>query len=479
MINLIRNELTKILSKKAIWIYSLIIFILTFGMSVLTKNLAEDGNPRFTQSYIDSLEEGLSFHDLSTDYGLNMYIGDRTLIDSNKISLKYKYESPEYYYVQETIQPLIQEKYGLEYRDKDLEAVKLVQAEIDKEVSKLDNFDWKYQILQEKELVNQSIKDIEELLNTDKDNKDYQNMLEELKIELWCLNYRLDNGVAYSYSSKSDLVNDYKDYSIKYLTAIKDESKIKDQDDLRANREVISNYEVAKYKLENNMTEENSDMIDYITSSMAYIDGFIIIAIIIIVGSIVAEEFNKGTIKQLLTKPFSRGKILTSKIVAALIVSIIFIVLYEIVFVLANCYEYSDFTTIFSNSVVYDFNLGKVREISVLGMGVNGLLAVMPAYLIIFAIVMFMGTLSTSTVAAMCTGFGVYFFYDLINMLLSPKILAFIPFYTWDLSPYLYGGLNSNIHATLGKSLFIDILTVLVLIVGSYIIFSRKEIKNQ
>ncbi len=479
MINLIRNELTKILSKKAIWVYSLIIFVLVFGMSVLTKSLADDGNPRFTQSYIDSLEEGLDSHDLSTDYGLEMYIGDRVIIDSNKLGLEYAYDSPEYYYIQETIQPLIQEKYTLEFKNKDLEAVKLVQADIDKEVNKLKNFDWKNQILQEKEMINQSIKDVELLLSTDKDNKDYQNMLEELKIELWCLNYRLDNGVAYSYSNKSYLVNDYKDYSIKYLTVIKDESKIKDKKDVIANREVISNYEVSKYKLENGMAEENSDMINYITSSMAYIDGFIIIAIIIIVGSIVAEEFNKGTIKQLLTKPFSRSKILTSKIVAALIVSIIFIVLYEIVFVLANCYEYSDFTTIFSNSAVYDFNLGKVREISVLGMGVNGLLAVMPAYLIIFAIVMFMGTLSTSTVAAMCTGFGVYFFYDLINMLLSSKILAYVPFYTWDLSSYLYGGLNSNVYASLGKSLVIDIVTILVLIVGAYIIFSRKEIKNQ
>ena len=43
----------------------------------------------------------------------------------------------------------------------------------------------------------------------------------------------------------------------------------------------------------------------------------------------------------------------------------------------------------------------------------------------------------------------------------------------------MYGGISSNQYATFGKSLFIDILTFVVFIVGSYIIFKRKDIKNQ
>ena len=47
-----------------------------------------------------------------------------------------------------------------------------------------------------------------------------------------------------------------------------------------------------------------------------------------IAAAIVSEEFNKGTIKQLLVRPYSRTKILTSKIIVALIyiISLVFVV---------------------------------------------------------------------------------------------------------------------------------------------------------
>ena len=107
------------------------------------------------------------------------------------------------------------------------------------------------------------------------------------------------------------------------------------------------------------------------------------------------------------------------------------------------------------------------------------MLSVTPAYLIIFAIVLFVGTLSTSSVASMCAGFGVYLFYDLLGMWLSPKTLSFVPFYTWDLSAYMYGGMSSNVYASFGKSFIIDVITLILFVVMTYIIFKRKDIKNQ
>src|SRR5699024_1599427 len=46
---------------------------------------------------------------------------------------------------------------------------------------------------------------------------------------------------------------------------------------------------------------------------------FIIVIIVMIAGSIVSEEFNKGTIKLLLVKPYSRTKILLSKYITVLL----------------------------------------------------------------------------------------------------------------------------------------------------------------
>lgn len=479
MINLIKNELTKIFSKKAIYVYSIIIFAMLIFMSVYSRSLKNDNNIGLSDEYIESLEAGLDTFDLSDEQQLKMYVEDRATIDSNKLSSKYAFESPEYFYVAEVIEPLIQEKYQLQYIEKNNDGAKEVQGKIDEEIKRLNSFDWKYQLLLDKDEVNKSIKDLDVLYSEDKDNKEYKMMLETLNIQLWCINYRLDNKIPYAFDSKSTLVDNYYDYAIQYLSVIKDESLIKDKKELIKNREIISNYEVTKYKLENKLIENDQEMIEWITVSMAYIDGLIVIAIIILSGSIVSEEFNKGTIKQLLIKPFSRGKILTSKIIASLIAICLFVLVYETVFILANCYEYNNFTSIFSTNVVYDFNLGKVREVSVLGQSLYGLLSVTPAYLIIFAIVLFVGTLSTSSIASMCAGFGVFLFYDLLNGWLSPKVLSFVPFYTWDLTPYMYGGVSSNIYASFGKSLVIDVITLILFVVMTYIIFKRKDIKNQ
>ena len=227
------------------------------------------------------------------------------------------------------------------------------------------------------------------------------------------------------------------------------------------------------------MISDNQDMIEYIVASFSYVEGFVVIAILIIVGSIISEEFNKGTIKQLLTKPFSRSKILTSKIIAGLIAMFLFLLVYEGAFLLSNCFEYNDFSSIFGTNVVYDFNLGKVKEVSVLAQCFYGFISVLPAYLIIFITVILVGVLSTNSVASMISGFGFFFVSDLLSYLLKPQIVAYMPFYTWDLTPYMYGGLNTNKYATFGTSILIDILTIVLLGILAYVFFNRKEVKNQ
>jgi len=470
LINLIRNELCKIFHKKAIYVYTIIVLIMLVGISVFGKIYNEQDNEGigYDQSYVDAIKDSLDDYDLNDENELDMYIGDRVLIDLYKLTSKYSFESPERYYIDTVIEPLVSTKYHLEYESKDSEKAKEVQVEIDAAVKKLDNYDWEVSIKEELKETKAEMK-----LATDKDE------LEILKINLWCLNYRLDNDIPYSYSETSSLIEDYKSSAVDYLSIVKDESLIKNNEELIQKRTTEEKYNVSKYKLEHKLYSDSEYMKEYILSSMAYVDGLIIIAIIIIAGSIISEEFSKGTIKQLLIKPQSRCKILTSKIIASLIAISVFVLLYNGVFILANCFEYSDFTSIFGTSVVYDFNLGKVREINFLGHCLYGFISVLPAYLIIFFITIFMGVLSTSTIATISSVFGVYFFYDIFSLAFKPKVLSFLPFYCWDLSPFMFGGLSQNKYSTFGKSLIIDIVTMVGLVALSYILFKKKEIKNQ
>ena len=479
MINLVKNELIKIFSKKAIYVYTAIVLSLMFGISFLSRNFSISENGTYTPEFIENMKDKLDTYDLEDEYGLDMYIGDRVIIDVYDLSKNYNSNSPEKYYVDTYIQPLILEKYTYEFRRKDLEQAKVLQLQIDELVKKLNNFNWKLLISEEKTQLENDIKELEGLLLLDKDNNDLKNSLEELKINLWCLNYRLANDIPYSYSSKSQLIDDYLNYYVQYQSAVKDESLIKNRNELITNREIVENYHVSLYKLENDMLETDSFMLELITGTFAYVDTLIICAIVIIIGSIVSEEFNKGTIKQLLIKPFSRGKILTSKIIAGFIAVMVFVLIYEVGYLIINCYEYNDFTSIFGTNVIYDFNLGKAREVSVLGQCLYGFITVMPAYLIIFLIVLFVGVISTNSVAAIAAGFGAFLGGDLIALTLKPQIIAWMPFFTWDMSPYMYGGISSNQYATFTNSLIVNVVTILVLLVLSFIVFKRKDIKNQ
>ena len=475
MINLVRNELTKIFSKKAIYIYTTIVLILLVAGSLVSKNLI-DNESSVSEAYIKSLEKGLNDYDLKDDNELKWYVGDRTEIETSKLSLKYKDDSPEIYYVDNVIGPLIKEKYTYEYIENNETMAKSIQEEIDKEIKSLYNFDWKKQLLLEKDDLIAGIDVVEQQLLEDKNDKELKNTLETLKIELWCIEYRLDNKIPYSYSVASSLVDTYKDAATQYLSNPKDESLIKDRNELIAKREVEKNYHTSLYRLEHKMYDDD---VDYIVSNFTYVDGVIIFAIILICGSIISEEFNKGTIKQLLIKPYSRGKILASKFIACLIAVLAFIVVYESVFILTSCYDASNWSLLFSENVIYDFNLGVAKEVSVISQCLTGFVSVLPAYLIILTLVIFVGVLCTNTIAAMISGFGLYLGGDLIGMFLNDKVLSFVPFYTWDLSSYMYGGIVANTYASFGKSLIIDIVTILLLTILSFVLFKRKDIKNQ
>ena len=51
-------------------------------------------------------------------------------------------------------------------------------------------------------------------------------------------------------------------------------------------------------------------------------------------------------------------KILTSKIIACLIAFTLFILLYQTVFVLANCWETNSLSNLLGTNVVYDYGAG-------------------------------------------------------------------------------------------------------------------------
>ena len=91
---------------------------------------------------------------------------------------------------------------------------------------------------------------------------------------------------------------------------------------------------------------------------------FIVIIIVMIAGTIVSEEFNKGTIKLLLVRPYKRATILTSKFITCLImVAIIIISIMLMQFIVGGIiFGFDSFGT---PTIEYDFNAHEIQEMNI------------------------------------------------------------------------------------------------------------------
>ena len=110
------------------------------------------------------------------------------------------------------------------------------------------------------------------------------------------------------------------------------------------------------------------------------------------------------------------------------------------------------------------------------------LLSILPAYLIILTITFFISIVTTNSAVSIAVGFLTFFFGNILNQMASvfnTRILAFIPTMCWNFNEYLFGGIPAYKYSNLPTSIIVSIITFLVFLIGSFIIFQKKDIKNQ
>ena len=197
-------------------------------------------------------------------------------------------------------------------------------------------------------------------------------------------------------------------------------------------------------------------------------------------GTVISDEFNKGTIKLLLVRPYSRRKILLSKLIAcliALIVSILIITAIQIVF---SGFTYG-FGTINVPAIIYNYNTNSIVTMNVFVYMLINLLKISPLIIILALVAFMIGTLSANTAVAIVVSFLLYFVSSIMQQLVTlfqVKWLMFIPTLNWDLTQYSYGSLPVIQGMTLGLSIAICAVTVIAMLVTTFEVFARKDIKN-
>lgn len=479
MINLIRNEVIKILHNKSIYFFLALavpVIVLSALMASFEYDMSwEANNYEYMRSQLDS-------YDLTNDIDLAYYIEEKSKVDVYDIAKKYDSKSPEYYYAENEFLDIVMCMNEAEYKTKDEQAYNECKLVYDEKMEVLNNFDWK-KIVNDK--INEKKAEIEllELSKLEDKGNDQliDNQIAYLNEEIKVYNYRLEHDIAPVNSDVSWALDDHLFNYQSYLSYDSNEENYTDKALLESKRMFESEYKTMSYLLDNDLYGKSEK--EWVELNFASIfrgvDVLLLMVIIVIAAGIVADEFNKGTIKQLLLKPFKRRTILTSKIVATLIVFLGFTLVYSLLIILINSLICGNISSLFDSIIVYDFAKEAVVEYDVFSYCLINFIATLPYYIIIMFAVLFVGILTTNSSAGIMVGFGIYILPSLLGIFDKVEMFKILPMMHWNLWEYLFGGLPSFEYTSFGVGVFVVSASIIILTILSYMVFKYKDVKNQ
>ena len=501
MFNLVKNELTKIFSKKSIYIVLLVFLILAVFVLVVEK-YGEKISAMASVKDITYLEEELKNIDISTESGKMQYWSLKSEVEIRELVNQYGgYSTWQGEKIFEDIWPIKIDmnlyQNGLdEFATNTSYSKEQIQKEYDKIMERIKTGDWKSFVQEDLKEQEEQIKLMEEQMqNTTNDvsSKELNKSLEILKLEAQVNNWRLEKEIPYrdqEYDSAlirySTLGNILLDYNYTHnIDKTNYKEKVSDQFDYNekmAYQEYLAEFEISKYRIENEIPslESVSSSIENLIPNIGLL--FILVISVMITGTIVSEEFNKGTIKLLLIRPYTRRKIMLSKIIASVIAVVISMFGLLLIQIVVSGIGFG-FSTINMPVLKYNFNANSVIEMNVFVWFIVNVLAVSPIIIIISAIALTIGTVITNSTCAIGFSMIIYMTSGILKQMLlvfgnKTKWIKFIPFVNWDLTECLYGKLHSIQGVTMQNSILTCTILAALLLFMTFKNFSDKNIKN-
>ena len=485
MTRLVKIELKKLFAKKMIYIYLVVVSCLALSVAILQKYASKiadimDGN----YENINILKGQLDAYDLSDPSQLEDYVEDKSYYEARLLAKEYDKESPEAGFINREIYDTLSCMNYNEFITKNNTAYEECKKQYDEQVAMLDHFDWKAYLKHEKEELDDEIRQMEFAINASVvDEEEVKLELENLKLERKVMEYRIEKGIPIQLTPSSTALDTY----LLFRTSYNPNEKINEKDYTARFKKERAKAEAAilDFKFEHDyFLEDDERIIDDLGTSQSvrsiFGNNFLTLLFLILVGGgIIAEEFNKGTIKQLLLKPYSRFKIFTSKVLACLIVFFFFLVTYSVITAVLESLVFMEVRSLITPIPIYNYATSTVVEQSLLLNCFESLIAVLPMYLIILGTSLLIGIVTTNTSTAIIVPIVLSVAADIINAIATGKIFAFFPTMCWDLTEMLHGGMASYQGITLASALVVDVITIAALFTASYLVFKKKDIKNQ
>lgn len=489
MISLIKNELTKIFHKKAIYIILIIAICIMILDVVMSKYFQNSVEYYSNEDSINYYKEAIKELDKNSPTYKEEYVGLKVQLEIEELYSKYDSNSWQNQVIssnaEKYIYPMVVAEGTANYEQ--------TKKEYDGFVEKLNKGDWKSFVQEELDGINEQIKSIE--AQNDSANtisKDIQLIQPNIKKQV--LEWRLEKDIPYGYSSKNQALNQW-EQSKNSLANINEQEKTKtltyEEKVMKQSDEEIVN--LSEYYIKNNLSD-NIDLINFnerynlaseadwgLVCAFSDFSIFIIIAIVVIAGTIVSEEFNKGTIKLLLVRPYKRVKILMAKFIACLIV----FVLVHLVILIAQFIcggLINGFGDYVGKVVIYDFNTSSVQEISTFKYMILSGISIMPQFLLLMTLAFALSVIFINSPIAIALPLLGTMGAEIINQLAytyeKAKFLRFFVTPNWDLTKYLFGKLPEFEPISLPFSITICAIYFVAMILVSIFVFNKREIKN-
>ena len=486
MSSLIKNELIKIFRKKTIYITLIVILLLLIFMNCMFK-YANSGSEYnyylYDQNYINSLRSELEKLNPEKSSDVTTYINLLSEIQLSEMLEQHKDTEWKLAIINERIAPYITERNTYQYgAEKNEEQVEEINQEIDALIAKLDENDWKYFAREDLAKAEQQIEE----LNAQKEQTEDKAILNNIETEL--KNLQMEKEIAETRLNKEiPYGSDYLNRAISTLeTANTNLVQFENIEELTYEQKLeynsyLEDQAESRYILETGRDIHNTNTLKGILENFYSQFGiFLIVVVVMIAGTIVSEEFNKGTIKLLLVKPYTRNKILMAKAITTLIMILFVIVVTLIMQILIGGIIFG-FDSLSEPVVAYNFNTNTMEEMNIFAnLGVQTLTQ-LPMIILLATLAFAISTLFTNSTLAITISLLGFMSASIINQLAIGYDLQFMKYFVtmnWDLSIYANGALPYMQGMSMTMSIIICVVYFLIMMIPTFIVFKKRNIKN-
>lgn len=454
MFKLIKNELFKILHKKSTYI----VIIITALFMVLVSFIMSKNNIyySYTENYFDGTNSS----------GIDAKISE----EMNALYTKYDDKTWQYY-VMDDMYNIISNYY---YNDQD-ENITKVYNEAKEAISKDD---WKYFVNKDLAEEKENLQSLEESLKyaSDKDKKELENNIFVTKVAIEMYEYRLKENVSYGNDYINDAINSVRNSASSVKTYETTTNKTAKSD----LEEAVKGYYKSRYILENKEDINNTSDLRYLMTNFYSEYIFLILVFgVMIAGAIVSDEYNKGTIKSLLITPYKRSSILLAKFITVIISTLCFIVIAYLMQIFIGGL-FLGFGSLSHHVVEYNLATKSLEVMSLFKYVLLYTAATLPQIILLVTLAFAVSTIIGNTALAIVITFAGVIGSQIVNMFATMDKFKFLNYFVttnWEFNYYLFGGTNPY-GPSIKHAIIVCLVYFFIMIVASFIVFKKKNIKN-